>query len=576
MFILKGLGRFFYGLLAITLMISACAPAASSPAVPTPTAATPSQSQPVSTPTASPAIAAPVPRATQVAATPTSTAPKRGGVLTFANTADPPTLDPHQMESNISYSIVYSHYSGLTRWDSSDTSVMVPDLAEKWEVSADGKTYVFSLRGDALWHDGQPLTAADVKFSLDRAKAPPKGVASRWASLFRNVAAVEAPDARTVRVTLQEPQAAFLTFVSQATLPIIPKHVIDASGQDVLQRRVVGSGPFKFKTYTRGVSYEAERFNDYFVKGRPYLAGYKEFIVPDATTAFAALRSGQLDMINIFPGVTPAQVEEISKSDLKNRIVVQKGPTEASWYFAMNLRRKPWDDVRVRRAVSLAWDRKTSIQAIEDGFGSVGAFMPPGGPWDLPEKELLSTPGYRSDKASDLAEAKKLLAEAGYPNGLATTVLTRQGTSYENASIFAVDQLAKIGIKATLNVQQSTAYLDARQRRDFDTDVQPLGFAMDDPDAVIGATYVTGASQNYVSFSDPEVDRLFAEQTKALDPAKRRALVLDMQRRLLANVPLVIQLWRGRALAHQKYVKGYQFSSSLYRNWNYDSVWLDR
>ncbi|MBI2906134.1 MAG: hypothetical protein HYX92_00615 [Chloroflexi bacterium] len=547
-------------LILLGTSLTSCAPAAAPPATP---------KAPEAAAKAAPAspVATPKPAAVQ---------PKRGGILKFTQESDPATVDPHQMTSSISYELVYASYSGLSRWDVSQTSRMVPDLAKEWSLSADGKTYTFQLREGVKWHDGQAFTSADVKYSLERVKAPPKGVSSRWASLFLKVSSVEAPDPQTFKVTLKEPQPAFLAFTSAPWLPLVPRHVLEKEGQDVLAKKVVGTGAFRFKSYERGVSYDAERFKDYFDKDRPYLDGFKQFIVPDVGSRFAALRTGQLDAIFIFPGITPAQAEEIAKPELKDKLVVQKGAVEAAWYFAMNIARKPWSDVRVRKAVSLLWDRKASIQAIEDGFGDVGAFMSPGSPWSLPKEELANTPGYRADKSADLAEAKKLMADAGYPNGFETTILTRKGSSYEKGSVFSADQLAKIAIKATLNVQESTAYTSARLKREFDTDVQPLGFGVDDPDAVLSITYVTGGGQNYTSFSDPESDRLFAEQSTTLDQAKRKETVLQLQRRLLDQVPLVIQLWRGRALAHQKYVKGYNFSTNLYNNWTYIDVWLDK
>ncbi|MBI2906135.1 MAG: hypothetical protein HYX92_00620 [Chloroflexi bacterium] len=551
-------------------LLASCAPAAA------PTPAPKAAARPPVTQPAAPTAKAAAPAAPAATPKPAGEQPRRGGILRIGQDADPPHLDPHQATSAPSYMLIYPSYGGLTRWDQQNTDKMLSDLAREWSVSEDGKTYTFRLRDDAKWHDGRPVTAQDAKFSLERVKIPPSGVSSRWATLFLKVAEVSAADAQTLKVTLSQAQPAFLTFASQPWLPIAPKHVVDAEGQDILKRKVVGSSGFKLKTYERGVSYETERFKDYFVKDRPYLDGFKTFIVPDAGSRFAALRTAQLDLISTFPGVTAAQVEEMQKPDLKDKLVAQRGVSEAFWYFAMNNTRKPWNDVRVRQAVSLAWDRRSAIQAIEDGFGEEGGPMPPSGQWAIPRAELLAIPGYRPDKAADIAEAKKLLSEAGYPAGFQTTIMTRQGPTYEKGAVYASDQLARMGIKATLNVLENTSHVNARLKKDYDTDVQAIGVGIDDPDAGISINFVTGGGQNHTAFSDPEVDRLFREQSVTLDQAKRKQTVLELQKRLLERAPLVIQFWRGRALAHQKYLKGYYYSPNLYKNWTLTDAWLDK
>jgi peptide/nickel transport system substrate-binding protein len=213
------------------------------------------------------------------AQTPAGETPKYGGVLTQDTFADPPHFDLHQSETITALLPLAPCYSRLIQPDPFDVDKLIPDLAERWDISKDGKVYTFHLRRGVKFHHGKPLAAEDVKASWDRIISPPKGVFSVRKLIFEAIGGIEAPDAQTVRFVLKRPNWSLLTNMAHGWNVIFPKDILDAKGD--MKRDVVGTGPFKFKQYVRGVSLEVERNPDYHVKGRPYLDGVKTFFIPD-------------------------------------------------------------------------------------------------------------------------------------------------------------------------------------------------------------------------------------------------------------------------------------------------------
>lgn len=493
--------------------------------------------------------------------------PQYGGILNVRLAGDPPNFD---LVSNSTYMMQHTMmpvYNNLVIYDPMEPDSIIGDLAHKWEVSPDGKIYTFYLIKGVKFHDGKPCTSADVKFTFDHVRNPPQGVISLRKGTLSAVDGIETPDDYTVRFVLKQPSPSFLSVLASGWMAVLPKHVIEEKGD--MKKVAIGTGPYKFKNYTRGVSLELVRNPEYHVKGRPYLDGITFFIIPDPGTAFANLRTGQLHMYFMtFDEVHTAQKE------FPDKVVIQKGPYYVWSTLNFNSKRKPWDDVRVRQAVSLAIDRAESIKVLGFGAGDIGGIMHPKGPWALPTEELEKIPGYGKDTAANVANAKKLLAEAGYPNGFSTTMLTRKGTDFEPFSIFLKDQLAKIGVEAKLDVQESAVMMDYLNKRNFDMAPWVHGNAVDDPDAVFGEFYNCDAVRNYTQACSKEADEIFIKQSQTLDLKERKRLVNEMEKLNLLTFSKVVVYYWHRFVGFSPRVRNYKIHPSLYNNQRFQDAWM--
>ena len=317
---------------------------------------------------------------------PAADTPRRGGVLLAVIGADPPSLDPHQESTFANIELVAPLYSTLLQLDPYAYPKIIGDLATEWKISPDGLTYTFKIHPGVKFHDGSPLTAADVKASYDKIIFPPQGVRSVRKNAYTAVSAVEAPDATTVVFKLKFPSASLLANLASPWNVIFPKKYLDQD-PNYFKTHVIGSGPFKFKAYTRGSTFEGERNPSYFVKDRPYLDGYKFYISPETSVRAAAIRSGRAYIE--FRNLPDAEVDAIKKQ-LGDKVTVQETAMTGQWGVAINNTKKPFDDVRVRQALTLAIDRYTmgKVLAPLTGLKFVGGLMRPGSEWGMPPAEL--------------------------------------------------------------------------------------------------------------------------------------------------------------------------------------------
>jgi len=337
---------------------------------------------------------------------------------------------------------------------------------------------------------------------------------------------------------------------------------------------VVGSGPFKFKNYTRGSTFEGERNPDYFIKDRPYLDGYKLYISPETTVRAAAIRSGRAYIE--FRDLPTSEVEAIRKQ-LGDKVSVQHTPMTGQWGIGINNTIKPFTDIRVRRALTLGIDRYTMGKVLKTltGLSLVGGLMRPGSEWAMAPEELAKLPGFWHDADKSRAEAKKLLAEAGFPNGFKVVLKNRNvKLPYQDFAVFLVQEWRKIGIEVTHRPLETAAWFhDGQDTGNFELMVQPTVEFMDDPDQFLGR-YVSGSTQNWGRFSDPRVDDLFSRQSRAIDPAERKKLIVELDRVVLDNVYFMPGLWWTRNLVHWTKVKNYIAPPNHYTNQKLQDVWL--
>ncbi len=509
-----------------------------------------------------------------------SVTPKTGGVLNAMHREDPPSLSIHE-EATISTNWpMMPCYNNLVLFDpmkaNESQATIVGELAEKWAWQDDGKTLVFTLRRGVRWHDGRPFTSRDVKYTFDLVREAPGTTArlrlnprKQW---YAQVQAIETPDPFTVVFRLKRPQPSLLMLLASGYSPIYPAHVPAAE----LRTRCVGTGPFKLKEYRPGELVEMVRNPDYFVKGRPYLDGIRFIIIKERGTRFAALQAGQLDV------TMPQEGTKTAAGQLKKAVpslIVIVTSQNINDNILVNFKRPPFTDPRVRRAVSLAIDRRGYIQAVRQGGAVVGASMQPRpwGPWGLLPEELAGLPG-SGDPAKQKVEARQLLAEAGFGSGhpLRMVVSTRAIALYVDMATYMIDQLKQVGIEGTLEQVESAQWYAKLTRGEYELGANLTGIGADDPDANFYENYVCGSSRNYSQYCNPEVDRLIDAQSQALDPTRRRGLVADIQRRLEIDGARPILGWSLDYFTMWPYVHSLVPHTSVYSYARLQEVWIDR
>jgi peptide/nickel transport system substrate-binding protein len=499
--------------------------------------------------------------------------PRRGGILLATIGADPPSLDPHQESTFANIQLVAPLYSTLLQFDPLDSSKIIGDVATEWKTSSDGLTVTVKIRRDVKFHDGSLMTAADVKASYDKIVNPPEGTRSSRKPHYKAVKSVEAPDAGTVVFKLKYPSAAFVANLASPWNVIFPKKYLDKD-PNYFMKNVVGSGPFKFKSYTRGATFEGERNPDYFIKDRPYLDGYKFFISPETSVRAAAVRSGRAYIE--FRGLPNSEVDAIRKQ-LGDKITVQEAPTPGWWAVSFNHRNKPFNDERVRKALTLAIDRHTMSKVLFTltGLRDIGGLVRPGTQWAMTPAELERLPGFGRDIEKNRAEARKLLAEAGYPNGLKFVMKNRNvKLPYQDFAVFYIQEWKKIGVEVENRPLETAAWFaDGRDTGNFEAMVDPHVDFMDEPDLTL-PNFVTGSIINWSRASDPQLDDLYDRQSRALDPAERKKLINQFERIVFEKAYFAHGLWWVRSIVHWSKVKNWKAAPSHYSNQKLQDVWL--
>ncbi len=497
--------------------------------------------------------------------------PRYGGVLSLASTSDPPTLDLHASNTVGTSLPVQPSYNPLVRYDPLEPTMtkIEPNLAERWDISPDGKTFTFHLVKGVKFHQGGDFTASDVAFSYDRQKNPEKGQIRPRRAAFDPIDRFEVVDDATLRVHLKRGYASFLANIAQGWMGIQDKEWV-TGGHDP-EKEVNGTGPFVFKNYTRGVSVDLVKNENYWKKGFPYLDGVKYFIITDNNTVFAACRTGQI----LFCSADMQQ-----QADLKSQFGDQMRFEQTTGGWGGNLvnlsnLRKPYDDVRVRRALAYAVDRQAAIKVLFDGQGYSQGFMPGKGPWAISQDELVKYPGYGPDVEKNRAEAKKLLTEAGYPNGFNVTMGVRAVPGAEDASIFLQDQWAKIGVIGTLKTIETQAAYALLEKGDYEIFNWSTAYAFDDPDAIFDEHYTCNAARNYSKLCIPEVDAAYAKQTVTTDPVERKKLVNEMEKAALNAQPkIMLPIGTNSATAIWNKLRDWHLQPSNYSNKHFEQTWL--
>ncbi len=501
-------------------------------------------------------------------------APRSGGELTFVVSAEPPSYDGHRETSFALIHPVAPHYSTLLRVDVANNLKIVGDLAESWTVSKDGLVYTFTLHDGVRFHDGSLLTSADVKASYERIVNPPAGVVSARKASYAAIDGIEAADPRTVVFRLKWPEASMLANLASPWNFI---YSVKKLAQDPRwpEKHIMGSGPFVFVEHVPGSYWVAKKNPSYFVKGLPYLDGYRAVFIRNTATNVAAVRSGQA--LIEFRGYSPAQRDDLVRA-LGDKLTVQESPWTCQLTVVFNNEKPPFTDVRVRRALSLAIDRWQGSQVLSKIaiVKEVGGLLRPGSEFAAAEAELTQLPGFGKNIEASRAEARRLLKEAGVPEGF-TFVFKNRDTQmpYEPVGIFLVDQWRRVGLTAEHRPQETAQFQGDLRSGNYDVSMDFACDFMDEPDLQLFKYLSSEKSPaNYARYRDPVLDELYVKQARATDPAERRRLVRDFERRVIQEAYQVPTVWWQRIVPHWSKVRGWKVSPSHYLGQDLRDVWL--
>jgi len=511
--------------------------------------------------------------------------PKRGGTLAI-RTYDPPHFDPFQTISYKTHIALSFTHSRLLKHKAGPSVVpgtfpIEGDLAESW-TQPNETTYVFKLRKGVKWHNkppvnGREVTADDVVFSVNHFVTV-KGNANAY--MLKAVDKVEAPDKYTVKFTLKEPFVWFLDMLSNPhAVAIVAKEVLEKHGDFKKAETVIGTGPWMLDSYRPNVGLTYVRNPTYFVAGQPYIERVEATVDEDNASRMAAFLSGKYDLGWEFPGtinrVDWVQIKDTLKPK-RPKLQTVEFPSPVMSHISMRTDQKPFSDVRVRQAMSMAIDRKALIDAVFEGVGSMNPAVPAAlREWSIPFDKLGEGAKYYKH---DPAEAKKLLAAAGYANGFPGTMcFTTYGSTILVDSMQLVQKdLKAVGIDVKIDQKEYGAYIATCFYGKFDSMTYGPQTGFLEPDNFLFGQYYPEELKNQSHINDPVVADMLVRQRRTFDAAKRRDVIYDIQRHLAKQqyyiqMPsgIYIGVWEG-ALKNYGPNMGYDYGGRL------QAAWLDR
>jgi len=510
--------------------------------------------------------------------------PKRGGVLRLALQLDPVGLDPHQTISfatMIPLSFVYSRLMKVKAGPSvkPGTYPVEMDLAESWAQPTE-TSYIFKLRKGVRWHpkppvNGRELTAEDVKYTYERFLTI-KGNGNR--PVLEMVDRVEAVDRYTVKFTLSEPFAWFLDALAATSTWIIAREAVEKFGDLKRAEAAIGTGPFMLERHEPNVRLTFVRNPHYFVTGLPYADGVELTIDADPASRFSGWLSGKYDFAPEYQ-----QVVRRTDFDIARRRKPALQTAEYIWftggYTAVKLDQEPFKDVRVRRAMGRAsnWREFLESSAHALGEGAPNMAVPAASAeWSIPVADL--TPEGRELYEQDIPAARRLLAQAGYPNGFKVPCESTAGygPDYVDRMSIALKNYKAAGIDADLKLKEYGAYIASTIYGKFDKMMFGLRGAWIDPDAYLYRTLMPGQPLNAAGVNDPKLTEMLRLQRRTFDEKKRRDLIFDIQRHAAHHAYYLYDASQKVVSAWEPYVKNYGPNNGFDYGGRMMAVWLDR
>ncbi len=500
--------------------------------------------------------------------------PKRGGTLVFTVDAEPSNYD---CQANVSFAFLHPiapHYSTLLKFNTADYPQIMGDLAESWTVSADRLTYSFKLRPNVLFHDGAKLTSADVKASYDRIVHPPAGVPSVRQVDYASIASIDTPDPLSIVFHLQWPDAAMLANFASPWNCIYEGAKL-AEDPQFPKTHVLGTGPFVFVEHAKGKHWTGRRWEHYFQPGKPYLDGYEA----DFETGAAVVKDIETGRsMGSFRSFTPTERDELEAA-LGERVSVYESPWLIDLMLVFNVRQKPFDDARVRRALSLAIDRWGMAESLSRStfLKYVGGLMRPGFAMATPEATLATLPGFSRDITASRAEARRLLDEAGQHDLTFNLVNRDIPIPYGPGADAVIEAWRSIGVTVTQTKLNSKDWQAALESGKFAAAFDFEGDYFDDPTLQL-AKYVSRdlSPSNFAGSTDRTLDALYIGQAISTDPQQRAKIVRDFERRAMTEAYSVPILWWDRIVVTAASLKGWYMTPSHYIGQDLTDVWLDR
>ena len=513
--------------------------------------------------------------------TPTNAAetPKRGGILNFVIPADaPPSFDAHRETTFATVQAAAPFYSVLIRANPENpgsTTDFVCDLCTAMpQPSGEGETYIFKIREGVKFHDGTPLTAADVAASWNRIVFPAEVILSARKSHFMMVDKIEAPDPTTVVFHLKFATSAFLPALAGPQNWIYSKAVLDKDPH-WYEKNISGSGPFKFAEFEIGQSIKGVRNPDYYHKGLPYLDGFTGIFANKQAVRVAALRSDRASIE--FRGFPPTVRDELVGA-LGDRMTVQESDWNCGSFLEPNHKKKPFDDARVRRALTLAIDRWGGAPDLAKiaNVRTVGGIVFPGAPLAAGKEELQQLAGFSPDIEKSRAEARRLLKEAG-AEGLGFELLNRDiDQPYKYNASWVIDEWRKIGLNVTQRVVPTGPWFEAMRSGNFSVVLAGNCQSLVNPLLDV-QRYLPNYAANYGQYEDQPLLDIYDKMLRETDANRQRALMRTMEKQVLdTQAHQIFLLWWYRSVPHHAYVKGWKVSTSHYLNQDLGTVWLDK
>ncbi|HJU19433.1 MAG TPA: ABC transporter substrate-binding protein [Stellaceae bacterium] len=519
------------------------------------------------------ALAAAVPAAAQ------QQAPKYGGILTYMIPADaPPSFDGHREQTYATIHTAAPFYSVLVRinpYDPSSTTDIVCDLCTTMPQPTDGgKTWTFKIRQGVKFHDGTPLTAYDVAASFNEIAFPPQGVMSPRSDNFMMVKDIEAPDPATVVFHLKFATSAFLPALADPYNWIYEKKILDKDPH-WYEHHIMGSGPFKFAGYEAGQSIKGVRNPNYYHKGLPYLDGFVGIYAPKQAVQLDAIRADRA--ATEFRGYPPSAINQL-KQQLDGQLTVQQHDWNCGSAVWFNHKKKPFDDVRVRRALTLAIDRWGSAPGLSRiaNVHTVGSIVFPGSPLAPSKAQLETIAGFSPDINKSRAEARRLLKEAG-AEGLSFELLNRDvDQPYKYNGTWLVDQWSKIGVHATQRVEPTGPWFAAFRSGNFSVGLAGNCHGIVNPLIDIQTWLPRSVSKaNYGYYDDPQEIALYDKMLRETDSARQRADMFQFAKDVMdTKAHIAFLLWWYRMVPLRSYVHGWKIGPSHYLNQDLSTIWL--
>lgn len=579
------------GLAAVAAVLLGACGGGEATATPAPTQSRPTQAPPATptpvsaTATARPAVtAAPSPTpAAAATATPPGPTPKYGGTFRMRMIQDFYDLDSRGAIGQFAVIWSVNLLNNLITYKPDEAGKALGDLAATWQVSENGLVWSFALRKDVKWHDGTPFTTKDVLYTFNTYLKPESPAATVHKARMTAVEKIETPDDSSFRMTLSRPSASLLAALTVPSVVVYPAHIAYTS--EAYRNKPIGTGAYTFVGYQRDVVIKLAKNPGYWRKddaGRalPYMDGLEYYIITDRSTLQAAFQAARLDCLCGYGSdVLVTELEQVKSRNPGLKFSIVRAASLITLQFNQ---RAPLNDQRVRQGIHAGLDRKETNSLFLEGNG----YYPPGylipqaagGQWALQDQEALRLPGFREPKEQDRALTRQLFQQAGLdPSKTRLNILS--SSRFQDVAAVVDSELRKQGFQQSrIDLLDGAASTAALNNGNFDVNILQFGLSYDDPGDQLNQSIITNGARNFGKWSSKEIDGLAEQQDAVLDPAKRRDVIYELQRKALDAAFVVPLLDQVSVYATQGYVMDFVLNRAIGVTpaHRLDRVWLNR